>query len=141
MIPGSDQSGDAEKKGLRITCAGPDLIKKYAYINSEIARQWDPQIAAIYYDQMVIKGKHHIQAVCACATHLLDRVRAVLRDQRPYQLRDVDGQPVTWQQARAIVTQRYQVPDEVRQRNRQRTRKTHRDQRAERKRKRRSRPA
>jgi transposase len=141
MIPASDQSGDVEKKGLRITCAGPDLIKKYAYINAEVARQWDPQLAAIYYDQMVNKGQHHNQAVCACATHLLDRIRAVLRDGRPYQLRDVDGQPVTWQQARAIITERYQVPEEVRQRTTQRARKARRDQRAERKQKRRSRPA
>jgi transposase len=140
MVPESDQSGDVEKKGLRVTCAGPDLIKKYAYINAEVARQWDPQIAAIYYDQMMHKGNHHNQAVCACATHLLDRVRAVLRDHRPYELRDVDGQPVTPQQARAIVLERYQVPEEVRQRNNQRARKARRDQRAERKRKRRSRP-
>jgi hypothetical protein len=140
MIPASDQSGDVEKKGLRITCAGPDLIKKYAYINAEVARQWDPQMAAIYYDQMVNKGQHHNQAVCACATHLLDRVRAVLRDGRPYELRDLDGQPVTWQEARAIITERYQVPEAVRQRSRQRTRKARRDQRAERKQKRRSRP-
>ena len=141
MVPASDQSGDVEKKGLRITCAGPDLIKKYAYINAEVARQWDPQIAAIYYDQLVHKGKHHNQAVCACATHLLDRVRAVLRDGRPYQLRDSDGQPVTWQEARAIVTERYHVPEEVRQRSTQRTRKARRHQRAERKQKRRSRQA
>ncbi len=141
MIPESDQSGDAEKKGLRITCAGPDLIKKYAYINTEVARQWDPQIAAIYHDQMVNKGNHHNQAICAGATHLLDRVRAVLRDGRPYELRDPDGQPVTRQEARAIILERYHVPDEVRQRNSQRSRKARRDQRAERKRKkRRSRP-
>jgi transposase len=141
LVPGSDQSGDAEKKGLRMTHAGPDLIKKYAYINTEVARQWDPQIAAIYYDQMVNKGKHHVQAVCCCATHLLDRVRAVLRDGRPYELRDVDGTPVTWQEARAIIAERYQVPEEVRKRNSQRTRKARRDEQAERKRrKRRSRP-
>lgn len=140
MIPRSDQSGDAEKKGLPITAAGPNLIKKYAYINSEVARQWDPQMAATYYGQMVNKGQHHNQAICACATHLLDRVRAVLRDGRPYALRDVDGTPVTRQQARAIVLERYQVPEEVRQRNTQRARKKRRDQRAERKRKRRSHP-
>lgn len=140
MVPGSDQSGDVEKKGLRITSAGPDLVKKYAYINAEVARQWDPQIAAIYYDQMVNKGKHHVQAVCCCATHLLDRVRAVLRDGRPYELRDVDGTPITWEQGRAIIAERYHVPEGVRQRNSARARRARRDRRAERKRKRRSRP-
>jgi len=140
MVPRSDQSGDLDKKGLRISKAGPDLVKKYAYINAEVARQWDPQIAAIYYDQMVHKGKHHVQAVCCCATHLLDRVRAVLRDDRPYELKDVDGTPVTWQEARAIIAERYHVPDEVRQRRRSRTRKKRREQQAERTQKRRSRP-
>jgi hypothetical protein len=140
MVPQSDQSGDVEKKGLRLTQAGPDLVKKYAYINAEVARQWDPQIAAIYHDQMVHKGKHHVQAVCCCGTHLLDRVRAVLRDGRPYELRDVDGTPVTWEEARAIIAERYHVPPEVRQRNSQRARQARRDERAEKTRKRRSRP-
>jgi transposase len=140
LVPKSDQSGDVEKKGLRITKAGPDLVKKYAYIGAEVARQWDPQIAAIYYDQMVNKGKHHVQAVCCCGTHLLDRVRVVLRDGRPYELRDVDGTPLTWQEARTIIAERYHVPAEVRKRNSARARKARRDQQAERKRKRRSRP-
>jgi len=140
MVPRSDQSGDLDKKGLRISKAGPDLVKKYAYINADVARQWDPQFAAIYYDQMVNKGKHHTQAVCCCATHLLDRVRAVLRDDRPYELKDVDGAPVTWQEARAIIAERYHVPDDVRQRRRSRTRKQRREHQAEKKRERRSRP-
>jgi transposase len=141
LVPESSQSGSVEKKGLRITHAGPDLIKKYAYIDAEVARHWDPQIAAIYYDQMVNKGKHHVQAVCCCATHILDRVRAVLRDGRPYELRDVDGTPVTWQEARAIIAERYQVPEEVRKRNSKRVRQARCDEQAERKRKkRRSRP-
>jgi len=142
MVPQSDQSGAVQKKGLRISGAGPDLVKKYAYINSEVARQWDPQIAAIYHEQMVHRGKHHVQAVCCCATHLLDRVRAVLRDDRAYQLRDIDGRPITKAEGRAIVIERYQVPEEVRKRNSQRARKARRDQHAERKtRKRRSHPA
>ena len=71
MVPDSKQSGGSESKGLHITKAGPNLIKKYAYLDADTARQWDPQIAAIYYDQMVHKGKHHVQAVCTCATHLV----------------------------------------------------------------------
>jgi len=117
MIPRSRQSGEAESKGLRLSQAGPNLVRKFAYIDADVARQWDPQIAAIYYDHMVNKGKHHTQAVCACATHLLDRVRVVLTEDRAYELRDVDGTPVTPQQARAIIVERYTVPREVRERN------------------------
>ena len=134
LVPASKQSSDAETKGLRLTGAGPDPVKKYAYLNAEVMRQWDPQIAAIYHEQMMHKGNHHCQAVCACATHLLDRVRAVLRERRPYELRDVDGTPVTWQEGRAIIAERYHVPEEVRRRNSKRARKARRDKRAERKR-------
>jgi len=92
MIPRSAQSGENESKGLDITQAGPNPIKKYSYLGGDVARQWDPQIADIYYDQMVNKGKHHTQAMCACATHLLDRVRIILLKDRPYELRDVNIQ-------------------------------------------------
>ncbi len=131
LVPASAQSGGSEAKGQHITQAGPDLVKKYAFIDAESARQWDPQIAAIYYTQMVQRGKHHNQAVCACATHLLDRVLAVLRTAQPYELRDVDGTPVSVAEARAIVLERYQVPVEVRRRTTRRQRQQRKDQRAE----------
>lgn len=133
LIPDSRQSGDAESKGLHISKAGPDLIKKFGYLNANIARRYDPQIAAIYYDQMVRKGNHHHQAVCACATHLLDRVYVILKQDRPYQLRDVDHNPVTPTQARSLIAAHYTVPDEVRQRNNRRARKRRAEQRLERK--------
>jgi transposase len=139
LVPRSSQSGECESKGLRISQAGPDPIKKYGFLGAETARQWDPQIAAIYHDQMMNKGNHHTQAVCACATHLLDRVRVILLEDRPYELRDVDGTPVTHQQARAIIAERYTVPDEVRQRNNHRARRERARRRAERKEERESR--
>ncbi len=133
MVPNSKQSADSQAKGLHITQAGPDLIKKFAYLDAEVARQWDPQIAALYYDQMVRRGKHHKQAICACATHVLDRVLAVLRDDKPYELRDVDGTPVTVEQARAIIADRYTVPEDVRRRNTKRQRRARAARRAEQK--------
>ena len=139
MVPRSRQSGESETKGLRISKAGPDLVKKYAYLDADAARQWDPQIAALYYDQMVNKGNHHTQAVCACATHLLDRVRVILTADRAYELRDVDGTPVTPEQARAIVLERYVVPKEVRNRNTRRARRQRAERQMERRAKRRSR--
>jgi hypothetical protein len=135
LIPDSRQSGDVEGKGLHISQAGPDLIKKFGYLNAQIARQYDPQIAAIYYDQMVHKGNHHNQAVCACATHLLDRVYVVLKQDRPYELRDVDQSSVTPEQARSIVAEHYIVPTEVRQRSNRRARKARAERRIERKQK------
>lgn len=141
LIPDSRQSGNTEAKGLHITQAGPNLVKKFAYLDAETARQWDPQLAALYYNQMVQKGKHHNQALCAVATHLLDRILVVLRDDRPYELRDVAGRPLTTAQAREIVLRDYTVSDEVRSRNNKRARQTRADGRAERKQKREIAPA
>jgi hypothetical protein len=71
---------------------------------------------------MMAGGKHHLQAICACATHLLNRVYVLLKENRPYQIRDVDGTPIDPQQARRICRARYRVPDEVRRRNNYRVR-------------------
>jgi transposase len=136
LIPFSRQSGDAQARGLRVTKAGPNLVKATAFLNGNIARQWDPQIAAIYYRQMMHHGKHHLQAACACATHLLTRIYAVLRDDRPYQLQDADGTPVDRHTARRICLERYHVPDEVRQRNNRRVRKARQEAQLEKRRKR-----
>ena len=131
MVPYSKQSSNSQIEGLKITQAGPRLIRKYAYLDAEVARLHDPQLAALYYDQMVNKGKHHNQAICACATHLLDRILVILQEDRPYELRDVDGTPVSKEQAKAIIAERYTVPDEVRQRNNKRKRRERVAQQAE----------
>ncbi len=133
MIPNSRQSGESEGKGLHLSQAGPDLVKKFAVMDAETARQWDPQIAAIYYAQMMQHGKHHYQALCTCATHLLDRIWTVLKEDRPYELRDVDGTLVSAEQAREIIAARYTVPKEVRARQNQKTRQARAEQRAEKK--------
>jgi hypothetical protein len=140
MIPNSKQSGQSEAKGLHITQAGPSLVKKFAYLDADTARKYDPQIAAIYYNQMMHHGKHHHQAVCTCATHLLDRIWTVLSEERPYELRDVDGTAVTAAEAQRIIAERYRVPAEVRRRNNQRQRRSRVEQQAEKKQKREKRP-
>lgn len=131
LIPYSSQSGEEQAKGLKITQAGSNLIKKTIFINTEVARLYDPNIAACYYDQMVNKGKHHFQAICACAGHLLNRIYAILRDQRPYELRDEQGNPLDKAQARQLCQEKYQVPDEVRRRNNARVRKERKEHKTE----------
>jgi len=132
MVPNSKQSSESESKGLRISQAGPDLIKKFAFLDAEVARRYDPQLAAIYYQQMVNKGKHHTQAVCVVATHVLDRVLVVITEDRRYELRDVDGTQVSPERAREIITEKYTVPEEVRKRNNRKGRRTRTENRAER---------
>jgi len=130
IVPRSKQSGDGEAKGMSLTKAGPNLVKATLFLNAEVARQWDVQIAAIYHKQLVAYGKHHLQAVCACASHLASRIYAVLKQQRPYELRDLQGQPISATVSRQLCLQ-YRVPDEVRQRNNKRFRRNKAEQQTE----------
>lgn len=89
------------------------------FLAAEAARKEDPQLAQIYYRQMVDKGNHHTKAVCAVATALASRLAAVLKGGRPYEIRDVDGTAVDIQTARAIIAERYTVPKNIRASRRQ----------------------
>jgi transposase len=140
LIPGAKQSSEGESKGVHITKAGPALLKKYLFLAASVARQWDVDLARIYYEQMVHKGKHHNQAICACATHLGDRILTILQEDRPYQRRDEAGSPITASEARTIIETHYTVPEEVRKRKTRQARKEREQRRAANKKKRESRP-
>jgi len=45
---------------------------------------------------------------------LLTRIVACLRNDTAYELRDVDGRPISNAEGRAIVAERYQIPPEIR---------------------------
>jgi transposase len=123
MTPAANQSGNAQTKGLPMTQAGPNIVKATLFLDANVARQWDPQLAAIYYNQMVHYGKHHTQATCAVASHLANRIYAVLKAQRPYVLQDLEGQPITATAAKGLIQERLHVPDEVRSRTSKRLRR------------------
>jgi hypothetical protein len=63
---------------------------------------------------MTSQGKHHNSALCHISTALLTRIIACWRAGTPYQIRDIDGTPLTPAQGRQVITQRYQVPAELR---------------------------
>jgi len=52
-----------EAKGLRMTKAGPPVVRMALYQAGEIARRYDPQIATVYHREMVTHGKNHRQAM------------------------------------------------------------------------------
>jgi hypothetical protein len=120
MIPKQDDSGESCKKGLDITKDGPPRYRRALYLAADVGRQWDPQLAKIYYDQMVHKGNCHTQAVCAVATHLPARIHAVLKEDRPYELRDLEGKPISKKDGKALIYRKLTVPEEIRQRTRSR---------------------
>jgi len=101
LVPRENSSGDARRRG-RISKAGPSVLRWALYLAADTARQWDPALAALYRRLMVERGRTHTQAMCAVASHLVGRIWAVVRQDRPYEWRDLEGNPITREQARAI---------------------------------------
>ena len=63
---------------------------------------------------------------------MLNRIYAVLRENRPYQLQDIDRKPVSKRKARQLCQEHFIVPDKVRRRNNQRVRRARLEQKTER---------
>jgi hypothetical protein len=101
LVPREDSSGDAMRRG-RVSKAGPNLLRWALYLAADTARKHDPQLADLYRRLMVERGRHHNQALCAVATHLADRIYALLRENRPYQARALDGTPIDAAEAKRI---------------------------------------
>jgi len=127
VLPRSHQSSSTNLLGLGMSKAGPARVKRALYQAAEYARRWDPQLAALYFRQMVDYGKTHKQAMGAVMSHLAARVYAVLKQGRPYQVLDFNAQPLTRIQAGDLIRQRLRVPEHVRQLRRHRQAPTSKD--------------
>ena len=127
VVPGARQSSNVEAKGLRMTKAGPPIMRMALYQAGEIGRRWDPQLAAVYYREMVYHGKNHKQAMGAVMSHLGARVLKVMKENRPYELRDIDGHPVSKKRAKELILSKYLVPDDIRTERRRRNSKVSKD--------------
>jgi len=120
VVPGAKQSSGVEGKGLRMTKGGPAIMKWGLYQAGDVGRQWDPQLAYVYYRQMVYHGKTHNQAMGAVMSHLAARILAVRREGRHYELRDTEGKPISKKEARQLILTKYQVSEDIRRQRRRR---------------------
>ncbi len=114
LVPKVDQSGNTNGHGGP-TKAGDPGLRLVLFLAADHARRADPQLAAKYHRLVVEEGKHHDSALCHLAATLATRIAACWRAKVPYALRDVDGRLITEAEGRAIVAERYKIPDEVRQ--------------------------
>lgn len=110
LVPREASSGDSEKRGS-ISKSGPDLLRWALYLAADVARKHDPHLASLYRRLMVERGRHHTQALCAVATHLADRIYALLREDRFYELRDLDGHTISRNEAKQIAASLAVDPD------------------------------
>lgn len=60
------------------------------------------------------------EAKGAIMSHMSARVLAVLREDKPYEIRDIDGSIVSREEAKRIILAKYQVPEEIRRERRRR---------------------
>jgi transposase len=118
LTPRTSETGDTDRKGQPMSKAGSSLLRTTLIRAADHARKQDPQLARVYWVQMVERGKDHLGALCVVAAHLAERAWTVLHRQTPYIVCDVDGRPVTPDEAKAIIADHWTVPDDVRARRR-----------------------
>jgi hypothetical protein len=87
--------------------AGNRLLRTTLIRAADNARRHDPQLAKIYYVQMVERGAEHLKACCVVAAHLAERLHAVLVRGMPYVVCDTDGTPVDPATAKQIIAEHW----------------------------------
>ncbi|MGA7758143.1 MAG: IS110 family transposase [Ilumatobacteraceae bacterium] len=120
LVPKASETGDTDRKGQPMSKAGSSLLRTTLVRAADNARRTDPQLARIYYVQMVERGKDHLGAVCVVAASLAERFWAVMHRGMPYVICDTDGRPVDPDEAKAIIAEHWTVPADVRARRRSR---------------------
>lgn len=90
------------------------------------ARRSDPQLAAFYHQLMTARGHCHTSAAVAVARKLAERTWEVLTRGQPYQLRDLDGRPITERAVKTLIAEQFHVDETVQARARAHSAATYR---------------
>lgn len=117
LNPSRWESGQYRSPSRRITKQGPADLRLALYQAANVARHHDPGLAAHYRKLMCDRGHTHISATTAVARKLACRAWKVLQDQQPYEVRDLDANPINAATARTICAE-LAVPADTRRRNR-----------------------
>lgn len=119
LVPSVDQSGIADIKN-GITKKGDPGLRLALFLAADHARKIDPTLAAKYHRLFVEQGKHHNSAICTIAAVLATRIAACWRNGERYQLRDIDGTPISEDLGREICATRYKIDPDLRRKRSQR---------------------
>ena len=122
LNPSVWSSGLTESPSRRITKQGPAELRLALYQAANVARRHDPQLAEHYRRLMTERGHNHISANTAIARKLACRAWAIATSGQAYQPRDLDGSPISHNQATALAAE-LAIPDEIRGRRRGHTRR------------------
>jgi hypothetical protein len=116
LVPRASETGQTDRKHQPMTKAGPRALRSQLVQSANTARKLDPQLAAVYHAQMTERGATHRKALCVVAARLAERAWLTLARGEPYRICDLDGRPVTPEQAKQLIAERVTVPTEVRRR-------------------------
>lgn len=120
LAPRASETGDTDRKGQPMSKAGSRLLRSTLVRAADHARKQDPQLAKVYYVQMVERGAGHLKALCVVAARLAERAWAVMHRRMPYVICDTTGEQVTPAEAKKIIAEQWVVPADVRTRRRSR---------------------
>src|SRR5205823_7283273 len=84
LAPRASETGDTDRKGQPMSKAGSSLLRTTLVRAADHARKQDPQLAKIYYVQIVERGAGHLKALCVIAGRLAERAWAVMHRRMPY---------------------------------------------------------
>jgi transposase len=118
LTPRANQTGQTDRKHQPMTKAGPRALRSQLIQSANTARKLDPQLAAVYHAQMTQRGASHRKALCVVAARLAERGWLTMARGEPYVICDLAGRPVTPEQAKRLIAERFTVPAEVRRRRR-----------------------
>jgi transposase len=116
LTPRANQTGQTDRKHQPMTKAGPRALRSQLIQSADTARELDPQLAAVYHAQMTQRGATHRKALCVVAARLAERAWLTMARGEPYVVCDLDGQPITHEQAKHLIAEHFTVPTQVRRR-------------------------
>lgn len=88
------QSGQFNATQMHMSKRGSPYLRRAVWLAASVARQYDPELKA-YYDRKRAEGKHHNTVIGAICRKLLARIYVVLKEERPYQVRPLQAQPIS----------------------------------------------
>jgi hypothetical protein len=118
LTPRTSETGQTDRKHQPMTKAGPRALRSQLVKSADTARKLDPQLAAVYHAQMTQRGAAHRKALCVVGARLAERAWLTMARGEPYIICDLDGRPVTPEQAKRLIAERFTVTPEVRRRRR-----------------------
>jgi Transposase IS116/IS110/IS902 family len=120
LTPRASETGNTDRKGQPMSKAGSRLLRSTLIRAADHARKQDPQLARIYYLQMVERGANHLKALCVVAARLAERAWTVMHRRMPLGHLRHHRRTRQPERAKQIIAEQWAVPADVGTRRRSR---------------------